>query len=163
MLSVASTRTCPLCTTGPKSSAIITAPGEKCGLGPDAKPEDEALADAMARYWVQFAKSGHPNVDGLAEWPAYEPSTDRHLELGDVIKVGSHYRRTPSIRSTPSEPRVCRRAIDRGTKGESSYERPSEVPPQTKRGMFGSSWRRDVDRCCGMWNLVPFAPTASEL
>ena len=32
MLSVASTRTCPLCTTGPKSSAIITAPGEKCGL-----------------------------------------------------------------------------------------------------------------------------------
>ena len=33
MLSVASTRTCPLCTTGPKSSAIITAPGEKCGLG----------------------------------------------------------------------------------------------------------------------------------
>ena len=32
MLSVAGTRTCPLCTTGPKSSAIITAPGEKCGL-----------------------------------------------------------------------------------------------------------------------------------
>ena len=61
-------------------------------LGPDAKPEDEALADAMTRYWVQFAKSGGPNVDGLAEWPAYEPSTDRHLELGDVIKVGSHYR-----------------------------------------------------------------------
>ena len=38
MLSVASTRTCPLCTTGPKSSAIITAPGEKCGLAEVQRP-----------------------------------------------------------------------------------------------------------------------------
>ena len=57
MLSVASTRTCPLCTTGPKSSAIITAPGEKCGLVGDAglvapiltKTRDSFNLDAIAQ------------------------------------------------------------------------------------------------------------------
>ena len=48
MLSVASTRTCPLCTTGPKSSAIITAPGEKCGLAP-ATPATNRLWSADSK------------------------------------------------------------------------------------------------------------------
>ena len=50
MLSVASTRTCPLCTTGPKSSAIITAPGEKCGLVPEDPEAHFQLAHAVGRY-----------------------------------------------------------------------------------------------------------------
>ena len=45
MLSVASTRT------GPKSSAIITAPGEKCGLGNTVQPETrQALADVASLH-----------------------------------------------------------------------------------------------------------------
>ena len=47
----------------------------------------------MIQYWVQFATTGDPNVDGLPDWPAYETATDRHLELGDEIKVGSKYRK----------------------------------------------------------------------
>lgn len=50
---------------------------------------DQKLAEAMIGYWVQFAKTGDPNVDGLPEWPVYEAATDQHLELGDTIKVGS--------------------------------------------------------------------------
>ena len=57
------------------------------------QPEDHALSDAMTRYWVWFARTGDPNQEGLPEWPPYEPQTDRHLELGDVIKAGSHYRK----------------------------------------------------------------------
>ena len=61
-------------------------------LDADASAEDQALSDAMTRYWVQFAKTGNPNVEGLPAWPAYEPETDRHLELGDEIKAGTGYR-----------------------------------------------------------------------
>jgi para-nitrobenzyl esterase len=49
------------------------------------EPVDHQLSDAMARYWVQFAATGDPNVDGLPAWPAYESAGDRHLELGSTI------------------------------------------------------------------------------
>ena len=62
-------------------------------LGADASAEDRALSAAMTRYWVRFATTGDPNVAGLPAWPAYDPETDRHLELGDEIKTGAGYRR----------------------------------------------------------------------
>ena len=54
---------------------------------------DQALADAMIRYWVQFAATGDPNVDGLPAWPAYDAVSDQHLELGDGINAGSGHRK----------------------------------------------------------------------
>ncbi len=54
---------------------------------------DLTLADAMIQYWVQFARTGDPNVDGLPAWPAYTTSGDRYLELGDNIVVGSKLRK----------------------------------------------------------------------
>ena len=54
---------------------------------------DQALADAMIRYWVQFAATGNPNADGLPQWPAYEAQTDQHLELGDEVKAGQGFRK----------------------------------------------------------------------
>ncbi len=62
-------------------------------LGADAKAPDKTLAAAMTRYWVQFARSGDPNVDGLPAWPAFDPATDRHLELGIEIRAGTGYRK----------------------------------------------------------------------
>ena len=58
-----------------------------------SQPADRTLADAMHRYWVQFAISGDPNVEGLPAWPAYDPESDQHIELGDEIKVASGYRK----------------------------------------------------------------------
>jgi para-nitrobenzyl esterase len=57
-------------------------------------PVDDALAAAMADYWVQFAAAGNPNREGLPEWPVYTTAGDRHLELGDEIKAGSKLRKT---------------------------------------------------------------------
>ena len=58
-------------------------------------PQDEAgnaLADAMRRYWVQFARTGSPNASGLPNWPAYDAATGQYLELGSQIRsaVGLH-------------------------------------------------------------------------
>ncbi len=60
-------------------------------ISPDQK--HLALSEAMSAYWVQFAKTGDPNRDGLVSWPSYEAETDRHLEFGQSIKVGSGLRK----------------------------------------------------------------------
>jgi len=35
-----------------------------------ASAADQALADQMSAYWVNFATTGNPNGEGLPEWPA---------------------------------------------------------------------------------------------
>jgi carboxylesterase type B len=42
----------------------------------------------MSGFWVQFAATGNPNRRGLVEWPRYEPTSDRYLDLGDSVRVG---------------------------------------------------------------------------
>ncbi len=49
---------------------------------------DKDLSAAVMGYWTRFAATGDPNGAGGPEWPAYDPGSDRHLELGDTIGVG---------------------------------------------------------------------------
>lgn len=49
---------------------------------------DRELSKVMMACWVQFAKTGDPNGEGLPTWPRYVTATDQHLELGDDIKAG---------------------------------------------------------------------------
>ncbi len=53
---------------------------------------DTELARVMSGYWVRFATTGDPNGDGLPYWPAYDGTTDQHLELGESVIVGSALR-----------------------------------------------------------------------
>jgi para-nitrobenzyl esterase len=55
--------------------------------------KDQALAVTMSGYWVQFAKTGNPNREGLPEWPAYDVAKDQYLELGEVVQVGQGLRK----------------------------------------------------------------------
>jgi para-nitrobenzyl esterase len=43
--------------------------------------EDEAVARTVNAYWVNFAKSGDPNGNGLPFWPRYDPSKDELLDF----------------------------------------------------------------------------------
>ncbi|REJ85866.1 MAG: carboxylesterase family protein [Acidobacteria bacterium] len=49
---------------------------------------DRELADTISGYWTAFARSGDPNHEGAPEWPRYQASSDRHLELGDEVRPG---------------------------------------------------------------------------
>ncbi|HWZ45866.1 MAG TPA: carboxylesterase/lipase family protein [Candidatus Saccharimonadales bacterium] len=50
---------------------------------------DHKLAETVSTYWVNFAKTGNPNGNGLVKWPGYDPATDQSLEFGDPIGVRS--------------------------------------------------------------------------
>lgn len=46
---------------------------------------DRDLADTMARYWVNFARSGNPNGPGLPTWPVYQGDAGQVLVLDSSI------------------------------------------------------------------------------
>jgi len=49
---------------------------------------DEGTRSAIQSYWRQFAKAGDPNVEGQAEWPAYDTDGDQHMTLATEPTVG---------------------------------------------------------------------------
>ncbi len=51
------------------------------------EPVDRKLSAAMGSYWVNFARSGDPNGQGMVKWSPYDPAEDCYLELGDAIKM----------------------------------------------------------------------------
>jgi para-nitrobenzyl esterase len=46
---------------------------------------DRKVAETLATYWTNFAKSGNPNGPGLANWPAYNPKDELRLNMGDTV------------------------------------------------------------------------------
>ena len=51
-------------------------------------PADHRLADAMAAYWVSFAKRGDPNGGGRPTWPRFQADDGPVLRLKDPITAG---------------------------------------------------------------------------
>lgn len=50
--------------------------------------EAHALADKMSRAWINFAKTGNPNHDGLPEWPAYNSENTATMYFDNSCTVG---------------------------------------------------------------------------
>jgi len=49
--------------------------------------KDREVSALMSAYWVQFAKTGNPNRDGLPEWPVYAAPDGSILEIGNTVDV----------------------------------------------------------------------------
>lgn len=53
---------------------------------------DHALAEVISGYWVNFAKTGDPNGDGLPRWNPYNEDNEPYMDLGTMPKPGNHLR-----------------------------------------------------------------------
>jgi para-nitrobenzyl esterase len=49
-------------------------------IGPPSAA-DQALADKISSYWVNFARNGEPNGPGLPAWPAFDEATQQVLYI----------------------------------------------------------------------------------
>ena len=45
--------------------------------------QDLELTEAVMDYWVQFARTGNPNLEGRPQWPAYTSQNPEVMELGE--------------------------------------------------------------------------------
>ena len=53
--------------------------------------KDKQISNSMHNYWVQFAKTGDPNVPGQTHWPAYNQDNGSVLEIGDTIVLRNDF------------------------------------------------------------------------
>jgi para-nitrobenzyl esterase len=56
---------------------------EDDGAPVEDSQQGRALSDAMMRYLVAFLRTGTPDADGLAPWPAYTPADPQTMVFGN--------------------------------------------------------------------------------
>ena len=49
--------------------------------------EDKDMASIIGTLWTSFAKAGSPQAPGVTEWPTYNASSDKHLEINLPLTV----------------------------------------------------------------------------
>ena len=62
---------------------------------PETSPTDFAISDAMSTYWTNFAKYGHPNGEGVPEWPAFNDAKSEVMYFSQKPVIGP----VPSVES----------------------------------------------------------------
>lgn len=62
---------------------------------PQTTKSDIEISDAMSTYWTNFAKYGHPNGQGTANWPAFSSANPVVIYLGPTPHIG----KVPSVES----------------------------------------------------------------
>ncbi|HCY42359.1 MAG TPA: carboxylesterase [Prolixibacteraceae bacterium] len=66
--------------------------------GTTPTPEDKEVARIMNAFWVNFAKTGNPNGEGLPVWPLYNTQKEEILDIeSDGKPVGKPDPRKPKL------------------------------------------------------------------
>ena len=50
---------------------------------PDKYPNESAVAEIIQQYWVNFAKTGNPNGEGLPYWPVFDDSKPTTMQFSN--------------------------------------------------------------------------------
>lgn len=57
-------------------------------LNPQTTKSDLEISEAMGTYWTNFARYGHPNGEGVPEWPAFSDASPVVMYLGPTPHTG---------------------------------------------------------------------------
>ena len=60
-----------------------------------ATDDDRQMANIMSDYWVNFARTGNPNGEGLPEWQPYTRTNPDYIELNVTATPASNI--TPEV------------------------------------------------------------------
>lgn len=55
---------------------------------PELTKTDFEISDAMSTYWVNFAKHGDPNGEGLLRWPAFSEKNPQLMYFSQGLRLG---------------------------------------------------------------------------
>lgn len=55
---------------------------------PQTAKSDLEISEAMATYWTNFAKYGHPNSENVLEWPAFSDANPKVMYFGQKPYLG---------------------------------------------------------------------------
>lgn len=55
------------------------------------KARDLDMEQLMSTYWINFTKTGNPNVEGLPKWEVYQSAKGNVLELGEETQMRSRW------------------------------------------------------------------------
>jgi para-nitrobenzyl esterase len=55
---------------------------------PQTTKSDLEISDAMATYWTNFSKYGHPNGNGLPDWPAFSDKNPVVMYFSQTAHTG---------------------------------------------------------------------------
>jgi para-nitrobenzyl esterase len=58
---------------------------------PGLTEDDQQVSEAMMTMWAQFAKTGDPSVEGLIDWPTWDPTSDQYLDIAWPLEVKTGY------------------------------------------------------------------------
>jgi para-nitrobenzyl esterase len=75
----------------PAFFAIFEAASGAVTQDPGLTQDDTNVSEAMMKMWVQFAKTGNPSVEGLIDWPTWDPSRDQYLDIAWPLQVKTGY------------------------------------------------------------------------
>ena len=65
---------------------------------PGLNEVDRKVSETMMAMWTRFAKTGDPNIPGLASWPVYQATTDRYLYINEALNVKSGFSALPEMK-----------------------------------------------------------------
>jgi len=66
---------------GSEVSFVFNTLNARWGNPGEATPAEKELATLMNTYWVNFAKTGNPNGQGLVNWPVYDTEKEAVLDI----------------------------------------------------------------------------------